>query len=405
MYEYRYSVGRYRDSQPGYHIVDISKNKLSDLSKAYSQLDIVLYDLTYKRLVKITLDDYFTVFNSYTKTIVDWLVANGNNTLNYSLTIPGNKYVYAEWVSLYHKGFFISPGNVNLSNDSQSKLTAESAPDIRITRDNYIYDEYKSLTDYSLYLMNGCFVRGVGKDNGIFIIGGGRDYQAVNQDIYVSAIDFSKIGKVKTIPITKAMVRRDEKNGYNKFLIDLDKNENLVGKTIWFVFNGQLVVDQEIIDHIGSNTLMFNPQYVDMMTHYITYKQYTRTPKWSLQSKRDKYVEDCMIEDNSFVVIIDNPSIGIEVSPLMMYEYPSSAFSNDKTVHPIMLENGLFPTTTRRQHGFNDRVIDFDIRHVYKPIIESVGNLNTDSVYDTVNSGMVGKLPDAFEFKITGITL
>lgn len=404
MYEYRYAVGRFRGYQPGHQLVDISKYKLSDVASNFSFLDIVIYDDFYKRLVKITLDDYYDTFAHYAKSIVDFLKENGNKVLNYQLKIPKNEYVYGRWESIFHKAFYIHPGNVNLSNDSQSKLTADAAPDIRIVRDNVDYTGYKNLSDYSLFIMNGCFVRAVGNNNGIFLIGAGRDFQKIRQDMYVSAIDFERIGKIKTIPITKTMLRRATEGGANRFFFDLNKNENLTNKTIWFVFNGQLCVDEDVISHIGSNTLQFRPEYIDMSKHYFTYSQYTRTAEWTDQSKRDRYAEDSIVMDNSFVIIIDNPTVGISIDPLIMSKWPSAGLSNETFQHPIMLENGLFPYTNRRKYGFKDRLVHFDIHHQYLPVLDSVGNLSTDKVYDLVNNGQMGKLPDAFEFKITGIT-
>ena len=404
MYEYRYSVGRYRDYQPGYHLVDISEYKLSDVAKVFNLLDIVVYDTFYKRLVRITLDDHFDNFIKFPRTIVDFLAENGSNVLKYYTDIPKNEYQKARWESIYHKAFYIHPGNVNLANDRQSKLTADAAPDIRIIRDGYVYKDYKKLADYSLCIVNGCFVRCYGNSDALYLLGAGRDYQAVKSDVYASVINFEKIGKITTIPIDKAMINRIQKDGCNRFMINLDRNQVLSGKTIWLVFNGQLCVDEEVITHIGGNVLQFRPEYIDMMTHYLTYKQYTRTAAWVDQSKRDKYVEESLVMENSFVVIIDNPTVGVSVDPLPTYPWPSAATSEESFQYPIMLENGLFPYVYRRKYGFNGRLINFDIHHQYKPVIDSVGNLSDNLVYDTSNQGMMGELPSAYEFKITGIS-
>lgn len=403
MFKYKYAVGRYRNFKPGFHIVDISEYKLSEVAKYFSVLDIIIYDEFYKRNIRISLDDYFNDFIIYEGSIIDFLRDNGNNTLKYYLDYPKDEYVYGRWESIYHKAFFIHPGNVNLSNDRQPLLTANAAPDIRIVKDDKDYSDYKKLVDYSLYLMNGCFIRGVSRKDGIYLLGAGKDYISNKQDVYVSAINFEKIGKVNTIPISKEMLNRIKEGGVNRFLIGLDKNLELNNKTIWIVFNGQLCVDEEIIQHLGSNLIQFRPEYMDVLKHHLTYKQYTRTPNWKDQSKYDKYVEDCLVMHNSFIVIIDNPTVGVDINPLTMGKWPSVGYSTDKFQHPIMLENGLFPYIYRRQYGFNYRMINFDIHHEYKPVIDSVGNMSDNLIYSTSNKGMMGKLPDAFEFKITGL--
>lgn len=403
MYSYKYAVGRYRNYQPGFHIVDISKIAVGKLLRYFTILDIVLYDEIYKRDVKITLDDYATTFGNDTRTIVEFLSDNGNNVLKYSLDVPKNEYVYAQWESPYHKGFYSHPANINLANDRQEKLTADAAPDIRLIRDNYTYTEYKKLSDYALFIMNGCFVRAEGNTTGLYLRGAGKDYQKQKKDVYISAINMEKIGKIKTIPITKEMVRHDATNMGKRFFVDLDKNTDLDGKTVWVVFNGQLLVDEDIVGRINKNTMLLDMGYVDMMTHYITYRQYTRTPEWKDQDKDDAYIFNCLISENSFVVVIDNPTVGIELEPMVKFQYPLSHQTAERFNHPVMMENGLFPYCFRRSYGNGERIVNTDVGHLLLPIIDSTGRLSDNIVYTTATKGQAGFLPRAYLFKITGI--
>lgn len=403
MYTYQYAVGRYRDYQSGFHIVDISLYKLKDLIKIFNLLDIIVYDDFYNRNVKLDLDDYLTIFSQREDSIIDFLKDNKDNVLKYHLDFFKNEYQYARWESLYHKGFYPHPANHNLANNRESSLTSEAAIDIRLIYEGREYTDYKKLVDYSLFIMNGCFIRAYGNSDAIYLLEAGLDYQHILQDIYVSAINFEKLGKVTTIPITKEMIRRDITNSNNKYFIDLNNSLDLSDKTIWLVFNGQLCVNDDIIRHIGNNTIHFSPEYMDILGHYMNYKEFTRTPAWIDQNKRDKYIEECLIMHNSFIVIIDNPTIGVDTLPLTDSLWPTSAHTNDKFEHPLMLETGLFPYVYRRSYGFSDRLINYDIRHCYNRVIESVGNLSTNMVYDTVNTGQVGKLPKSYFFKITGL--
>ena len=403
MYQYQYAVGRYRDYQPGYHLVDISQFKLSDVAKTFNLLDVIVFDDVLKKNVRINLDDYFDNFMQETGTIIDFLTKNGNNTLKVFTDIPKNEYQYARWESPYHKAFYIHPANVNLSNDTQLKLTPEAAPDIRFVKDDRDYTDYKTLADYTLCIVNGTFVRHYGNKDGLYLLGAGDTFRKFKEDIYASVINFEKIGKITTIPITKAMINHITADGTNRYLLSLDPNLDLSTKTMWIVFNGQLCVDQDIFSHIGKNIIQFRPEYIDMMSHYLTFKQYTRTPLWTDQSKREQYVEDCLVMDNSFIVLIDNPTVGVELTPLTTALWPSAAISNTTFEHPIMLENGTFPYCYRRTYGNRSRMINFDIHHEYKPVLDSAGNLSSNLVYDETNKGMMGKLPTAYEFKITGL--
>lgn len=403
MYTYKYAIGRYRNYQPGFHIVDISTIAVKNLLKYFTILDIVLYDEIYNRKVTITLDDYASEFVNDDRNINQYLEDNGNNTLEYSLEVLNNEYVYAKWESLSHKGFYPHPANINLSNDRQEKLTSQAAPDVRLLRDNYTYSEYKKLAAYALYVVNGCFVKAEGNTTGLYLRNVGKDFQHIKKDLYVSAINMEKIGKVESISITKEMVRYDGDKTGSRFFIDLSKSTNLEDKTVWVVFNGQLLVDEDIVNKANKNTLYLDTSNIDLMSHHTTYSQYTRTPKWTDQSKQYNYVLDCLTADNSFVILIDNPTVGVEISPMVKFAYPINHQTEEKFNHPVMLENGLFPYCFRRTYGNEARIVNTDIGHAYLPVIDTVGDMSDNLVYTAANKGQAGFLPRAYLFKITGI--
>lgn len=402
MYTYQYAVGRYRYYQPGFHVIDISRIPVADLNTYFSVLDIVLYDERFKRNVKITLDDYVNTFSNDKRTIGVFLEETNTVPLKYSLDVPKNEYVYARWESPYHSGFYPHPANINLASDKQEKLTSQSAPDIRLLRDNYTYSDYKSLSDNALFIVNGCFVRAEGISSGLYLHDVGKDYQKFKQDIYVSAINFERIGRIETIPVTKEMVRADEQG--RKYFIDISNTYNLKNKTVWLVFNGQLFVDEDVVSYLGRNTLLVDAGYIDLLSHYITYSQYTRTPTWVDQSKADSYIIEAICAHNSFIVLIDNPTVGVTIKPLIRYLYPLSHQTEETFKHPIVLENGLFPYCYRRTYGIKDRIVNTDVGHAYLPILESTGNLSDNFVYTGMNKGQAGRLPRAYLFEITGIT-
>lgn len=403
MYTYKYAIGRYRNYQPGFHIVNISNIPVRKLLQYFTILDIVLYDEFYKRRVRITLDNYASKFVNDDRNINQYLEDNGNNVLNYDLEVLNNSYVYAQWESLSHKGFYPHPANINLSNDRQDKLTSQAAPDVRILRDNYTYTGYKKLADYALFIVNGCFVRAEGNTTGLYLRNVGKDYQKIRKDLYVSAINMEKIGKVQSIPITKEMVRYDGEKTGNKFFVDLDKSINLEDKTAWIVFNGQLLIDEDIVNKANKNTLYLDISNIDLMAHHVTYNQYTRVPDWLDQSKQDSYVLNCLTSDNSFIILIDNPTVGIEIKPMVKFAYPLTHQTEEIFKHPIILENGLFPYCYRRTYGNKERIVNTDIGHIYLPIIDSVGDMSDNLVYTASNKGQPGELPRGYLFKITGI--
>lgn len=403
MYTYEYAVGRLRYGPPGIHIQNIQSLPLNTLSTQFASLRIVVTDQTWNRLCTLSLDDYAATFANYSGDIDQFLTDNGNTALKYSLIIPKKEYVYVRWESLSHKGFYTYPGNSALSHDRQDKLLAESAPDIRLMRVDETFTGYKELSQKALYVVNGGFVRTLWDTSALYLKGAGSDYSTFKRDIYVSALNFEKIGSIATLPITESMITVPEEKAGRALFIDLNKDITLKNKTVWLVFNGQLLVDEDIITVTGDRTVLFDHGYVNALYHYLTYKDITRVVDFTRQDNVDAYVKASLLCDNSFLVVIDNPGVGVELEPLVKFAYPMNHYTPETFTHPVMLENGLFPYCYRRTYGIDDRVINTDIPHLYRPVIRTTGQLSSPRVYTGVNKGDVGSLPRAFMVKITAL--
>jgi hypothetical protein len=142
------------------------------------------------------------------------------------------------------------------------------------------------------------------------------------------------------------------------------------------------------------------------LRHHFTYREYTRTPKLSNISKFEQYAKEALTMHNSFIVIIDNPTVGIEIEPLTTFKYPSALHTHNLFDHPVLLENGLFPVVYKRSYGIRQRLINFDLRTYREYAIQSVGKLlGNDNMTDAINLGRSGRLTKGYFFKIYGINL
>lgn len=406
MYNYLYAVGRYKDYQPGFHVVDISKNYVKDLEKLFSVLYIVIEDKLYNKKITITLDDYRLDFlNNPTFDIQQWLDSKTQIVLKTVDVVPGKDRLFVKLERLFTNGYFHSPGDLNLAKDRQEDLFSDSAPDIRISHYKFINGiDYKKQVDYSLITCNGLFYRTVGRDDGIYVLGAGFDYIQNKKDLRFGALNFEKIGKVKTIPITADILTKLDINGPASWKINL-KDYDLSNKTIWLVLNGQLITDQEMLYQVGEKDLMFKPVAFDAMRHYQVYREFTRTPKLVNMKKMDAYKAEALLAHNSFIVLIDNPTLGIEVSPLTNFHYPNVLHTEERFPHPIVLENGLFPVPYAKTYGIGQRLLNHDIRFLRNYPVQTTGTLDGNLFNSLqVNQGDPGRLPRGFFFKIFGVS-
>lgn len=403
MYEYLYAVGNYQSYLPGYHIVDISEYRVCDLEKLFKRLTIVIQDNFYKRVIAIELDTYKDTFALSEDTISEFLITQENQPLLSHTRIPENKYQQVKWESLFHKGLHHYPANVNLANDTQHQLTADYAPDIRLYYEKLNNVDYKKINQYSLFIVNGSLVRSFANKDAIYLLGAGRDYQSTKLDTYISALNFEHLGKVNTIDITEENLIIKEINGHYRYFFTLDKDIDLNQHFVLLSFNGQFCFDSEIIHVNNQNVIEFHPEQIDLLQHHFTYQEVTRVPKWTDQTKKMQYIKDALLMHNSFIITIDNPTLGIEMVSVSNYLYPGAFQTKERFEYPVILENGILPHLYRRNYGYRERIVNFTHPHLYERVIDSVGTLSTDLVYDDINKGQSGRLINAFILKITGI--
>lgn len=404
MYTYKYSAGRYKNYRPGYHVVDIKGYSVADLEKLFDILYIVVTDNMYNVDISISLDDYKLAFASKPGLdIVGWLATQSGNNLKVAEIFPSDSYKYAKLERIFTYGYFHYPADLNLANDRQEDLLSNSAPDIRVAHYRYQNIDYTNINNYGLFTVNGVFVRSVARKEGIYLMGSGKDYIANKNDIRIGCVNFEKLGKVKTIPITDDNLIETDVDYGKRWEMNIS---DLSGKTVYLVVNGQLLVDTNIIYRVADDRVVIDLNSFDVVHHYLNYKKYTRTPKLTNLTKFDVYKRQALTMHNSFIVLIDNPSLGVEVTPLTTFHYPNVLHTEEKFQHPLVLDNGLFPVPYIKTYGIGQRLLNHDLRFYNKYPFMTTGTLDgTVLMNDAINQGDPGRLPKGWMFKIHGLQL
>lgn len=404
MYTYKYSVGRYKNFRPGYHIVDIADYSVADLEKLFDILYIVVKDDFYKTDISISLEEYrFSFATSPTMTIGEWLTSQNENNLKSAGVFPGDTYQYAKLERVFTYGYFHYPADLNLANDRQDRLLSDAAPDVRIAHYKYTNVDYAKINDYALFTVNGVFMRGIARSDGIYLKGAGHDYIAHRQDLRIGALNFEKLGKVRTVPMDQATLIEETFDMGTRWSFKLD---DIMHKTVYAVVNGQLLVDPGMVYRVADDQVALNLTAFDAARHYLNYKEYTRTPKLSLFSKFETYKREALLAHNSFFVIIDNPTLGIDVEPTTTFAYPNVLHTTERFAHPVVLDNGMFPTPYVRTYGIKQRLLNHDLRVYNKYPFMSAGALGGNTLINAaVNQGNPGRLSKGWLFKIHGLEL
>lgn len=405
MYKYLYAVGRYHGFHPGFHVVDISTWRVGDLEKIFSILYIVVKDEMYNSNSAIMLDDYRTMFiQTPDISIQQWLDNNPALILKTSKYIPENTQSYVKQERLFTHGYFHFPGDINLTKDRQKDLLSDSAPDLLVKHYKYVSGvDYQRQVEHALFSINGVFYRAEAREEGFYLRGAGLDYIKNRQDLRIGALNFQKLGKLECIPIEASKLISIPSNGEPGWKYKLSAKQ-LEGKTLWLVVNGQLVVDTEMVYRVSSDDVVIKLSAFDAMKHHQVYRDYCRTPDLYDMTKIRRYKEEALAMHNSFFLLIDNPTLGIDVVPLATHLHPNAMHTEERFQHPVVLTNGLFPTPYMRSYGKKQRILNVDLRinRVYPIQTNGVrGGDKLNSLY--VNQGDPGALVTGFFFKIHGI--
>lgn len=405
MYTYKRSVGRYKNYTPGYHFIDINRVAVSDLEKLFDILYIVVEDSLFNKELCISLEDYKLSFSQHPDQDINaWLNDRPQEVLKQTKVIPGDRYRFVKLERIFTYGYFHYPADLNLANDRQDQLLSNSAPDVRVAHYRYVNVDYNKINDHSLWTVNGVFTLGVARKDGVYLKSAGLDYIQNKNDLRIGALNFQKLGKLKTIPIDQKKLLEIAVGSNIGWEYDL--GIDLRSKTVYLVVNGQLLVDEEFVNKVSDTRVRIDLNSFDVAHHYLNYKKYTRVPRLTNLTKFDNYKREALKKDNTFIIVIDNPTLGVDVSPMTTFLYPNALHTEETFQHPVLLDNGMFPVPYIRTYGIRQRLLNHDLRvYNYYPFMSS-GTIGNPGVFEpTVNQGNPGKLNKGYLFKIHGIEL
>lgn len=365
-YTYVRAVGVPITGHSGEKPVDVTDIPTQKYFTLFSKLIIVVNDGLLNKNLALNAFDYQYEFQLFTGTIIDWLATKTNDALTLSSTLPGEELVYVKTGDVLHNGFRVVPANHLLSEDRQALLTPSNATDLKLYSLSKNTD-YTFISKNGLFVMNGHFIRGMKRDDGIYLIGGGNNFR-IYKDSQVNLLDFNRVSTLNTYPFTEDMIRFIEEDGFTGLEVVL--NQNITNKKVWLIVGGRLVTGSPLVTRTGENALRIDyrhykwPERIFESLSYIDLSNlYDKDRKVILSKKL--YTSDTfkrlLLNDNSFFVVFDNPDFGITVTPLVNYRYPTVFLVHEKYHHPLMLDNGLFPGYLSEDCG-NEMLWSIDIR-------------------------------------------
>ncbi len=404
-YQYVRAVGVMLDGNSGEQAVDLSTLKTNQYASTFSKLAIVYADSLYNKQYVLRLTDHTYDFANYSGTIQEWLDSLGNRVLVGDTNYPGTKIVYVKAGDVQYYNYRLYPGDHQRSVDAQSTLTAAGAPDIRLQHARDTKD-WKGMVKRSLFTVNGHFIRAHGLDDAIYLLGGGKNYRT-NRNLHVNCLDFTGVTTLNTYPFKESMLQFIREDGYNAMHVNID--QDLENKQVWFVIGGRLFFGNPLLKRLSDRSFRVDWRHNDYIYRLFESLGYIdlndvidhRRQVISYQeSISDALFKKLMLNLNSFFIVFDTPNIGVTITPLESFRYPTTFCVHDTFAHPLMLDNGLFPSYKARVQGAL-MLMDADLRKVPNPVNVTTGIDNGGNLYHNyISQYSPNHLVKGFSFKI-----
>lgn len=408
MYIYQRSVGAYKGTIGGLQLLNINNAKLSSVIEKTRVFFPTVYDT-------ITLEEYIVDMTAYHNEVVSWQ-GTIQSWLDHRADLPlirhqghvSHERYYVTMEDFQMAGYGIYPARHDWSLGNQKRLTTSGAIDLRLThlfKDNV---DYRRFLEHTLFTYNGYFVRAMARDDGFYLLGAGKNFN-VNDHGHAGGISFDKISKVETFPMTPETI--EVKPELDQVWIKIDKA--YVNHTVWLVVGGKLIPNYPAISKSGEGLIKLDLRMLDLGNLLIKLSKNldlnnlangTSGIVKADQIHKESVIQQLMLDVNSFVVVLTNPHIGIEVVPLEQYTFPMTFATTDPHHHPVMLSDGTFPTYREREGAGHRRLLDFDVQLLDNLVNYETGpNNGGDLFHDKVNWSNPHSLIEAYSFKIYSV--
>lgn len=392
MYTYIRAVGALKSGPTGQHLFNVENYKVSDIFKHFQRMTVVIKNSFYDQDVALDLWDYQNELEYYDNTLQTWLDTKASEILITSNTLPGGVLKPITAFDAQYHNLRIFPGDVMKSDNSQTEVDVNNAPDIRLRHKDMPTFKYDQFVKTTLFTINGHFVRGVHGDKDVFLIGAGKHYR-IEKNIHINCLNFYNRSTLTTAPIQIEDITVETPD--TGIVLRVKFKESIAKKLVWMVIAGQLYID-DIVKPVSDNSVMIAINNVDIITKLFIAQDYINVDGIIDQETRiipgdvlktKEFYEKLLTHFTSFSVVLDNPNISVTVEPLQTFTYPTAFLvpleSNNL---PLMLNNGLFPAYLAIRASNKESLLKTDISISKNFLNKTTGTGNGGNAYHSYAS-------------------
>lgn len=301
----------------------------------------------------VNMDDIRSEYSSFTGTLAELMVYNGNKTLPTVEALPNTNYKYCRYSDAFQVGYIVDlaiVGEVPPPNYPRSEYN-----DLSIIRPRYKTD-MTLIHNYCLTTVNGFLHRTDAESDGskAYIIDGGRTFRH-QRDNQVGILSFKDIGRVTKIPITDEMIHTVDDNTllYDRtqlVLTDID----ITNKTVLLSVGGYLLLpDDTSFFQNGDQAFIVDLSQLPFLERFYESSHYLDLSSLGLGESIinpslvnvEELTSDAVIRKyyqlpQSFIIVIDTPNLYSRKLYLNSPVLPGEFISFIQPTYPLMVGYG-----------------------------------------------------------------
>jgi hypothetical protein len=360
--------------------VELGEMLLPVVFSTYDRILVTLANAYLSHLVCLDLADIRAEYGSQDITLNAVLAGLGNATLPTTDALPLLRTRYAKYNDVFKAGYKVKGIHPTASPDAD--LPASERTWLLLTKPEVNYNLfYESM----LVSVNGFIHATDASADGIYIKDG-MVSKNLSGKAEMGIYSFRELGKLSFLPITDAMVYRQDPAQQFKDRVHVDLGVDVSNKTVMLVLGGYLhVLDGRTFYRVGDSTFAVVFNNLPYIERWMNSRHYLDLSSLNVEISTDNpshfAVDDLMSDaaiqayltlSQSFFVVLDNPNVFIERELIRASKMPGLYVSDVAPIFPLQDELGkmvnfayeyetgqyAITTTDAYRHDYNFRTVD-----------------------------------------------
>lgn len=362
MFTYVRALASLRGANQSLTTIDVGNKLVRDLTATYSRCVLVLSHPAIDHLVSLDVSQVEERFfqASPTLTVRQWLVSIGDEDLPFQNAIPTVLKSSVIAAEAYAAGYDVQ--KVHPTAGAGTALLDSELTQLLLTRHDA---DYTDMYDHLLSTVNGLFHLTDADVNGFRINDGGRSVNHSGKN-EVGLLSFKGVGKVRTYPITDAMISSRRGLALKEGVVITAPQANFAGKFVLVSIGGYLHVANQQYKVVGDKSVLIEWWKLPMQRRYHHTRKLmdwsTVTRHMSLDPNhlgeidldimnQDVCIREYLKLSQTFIITIETDNFFSDLIPLERTGLAGRYYSHSKPTKPLVLYNGLMPSYTI--HGSN----------------------------------------------------